>query len=338
MTSLLDMGSALIIFIFLTVYVEGSATPDTGTPSDKCGHVTCSDPEAEIGEVAIRNCFKMVCKKRGCTGFWKEKKFLASACCSYERSAFVIGQRINTTADDGTQMTMTCVEKNGVAFIKTSLEKTQDSHDNDTKAIKEDTGKILELLLNNSCINISDSCDDRKLPLFNCGNENFENMFLDASTGSWPADKFCMAYDYGFDTDDNTSYNISADLYNYQSVGGPAFGHLGLAYNMLDSNTYEGVYLRVHTTSSCIQIFNNNNGNLGGWKDSSCTDNPVARTWFNLKIAVNHVSKMAQIYIDEVLQATGNQPLALPAMPRGAVISANGYQNAIFYKNLKIMK
>ena len=81
------------------------------------------------------------------------------------------------------------------------------------------------------------------MKVFNCGHENFNAKFLDASTGTWQQDKFCMAYDDRFDTDSNTSYVISADLLNYQSNKGPVRGHLGLAYNLLDTNTYEGLYL-----------------------------------------------------------------------------------------------
>ena len=71
-----------------------------------------------------------------------------------------------------------------------------------------------------------------------------EVFFLDASTGSWPKDKFCMAYDDRFDTDSNTSYVISVDLFNYQSGSGPQYGHVGLAFNLLDTNNYEGLYIR----------------------------------------------------------------------------------------------
>ena len=81
------------------------------------------------------------------------------------------------------------------------------------------------------------------MTLFNCGNENFFQNFLDASTGSFPEDLFCMAYD-GLVANTTGSYSISADLYNYGSSKGPGFGHLGLAYNMIDLDIYEGVYLR----------------------------------------------------------------------------------------------
>ena len=84
--------------------------------------------------------------------------------------------------------------------------------------------------------------DNRKPTIYNCGNSD-EETFLDASKGSWPKDKFCMALDNEFDTDE-TSYEISADLNNHDSSGGSGFGHLGLAYNMLDTSNYEGIYLR----------------------------------------------------------------------------------------------
>ena len=53
-----------------------------------------------------------------------------------------------------------------------------------------------------------------------------------------------MAYDDQFDTDSNTSYEISADLMNYQGRDNPEFGHLGLAFNFLDTENYEGLYIR----------------------------------------------------------------------------------------------
>ena len=67
---------------------------------------------------------------------------------------------------------------------------------------------------------------------------------MDASSGSWPKDKYCMAYDDRFTTDDTSSYVISVDLYNYQAWQGPGSGHVGLAFNMLDTDNYEGLYIR----------------------------------------------------------------------------------------------
>ena len=87
------------------------------------------------------------------------------------------------------------------------------------------------------------------MTLFNCGNKNFAQNFLDASTGSWPEDLFCMAYAAGLGANATGSYSISADLYNYGSVKGAGFVHLGLAYNIMDmdiwNGIYEGVYLRL---------------------------------------------------------------------------------------------
>ena len=67
---------------------------------------------------------------------------------------------------------------------------------------------------------------------------------MDASHGSWPQDLFCMAYDDKFDTDDTSSYMISVDLYNHQGWQGPESGHIGLAFNLLDTDNYEGLYIR----------------------------------------------------------------------------------------------
>merc|ERR1719450_338635 len=54
------------------------------------------------------------------------------------------------------------------------------------------------------------SSDEHSLKMFNCGNnEIFQDFLMDASTGSWPQSKFCMAYDDQFDTGSNTSYEIS---------------------------------------------------------------------------------------------------------------------------------
>ena len=56
--------------------------------------------------------------------------------------------------------------------------------------------------------------------------------------------QLCMAHDEKFHTDDISSYEISVDLYNYQAWKGPKSGHLGLAFNMLDTDNYDGVYVR----------------------------------------------------------------------------------------------
>ena len=84
----------------------------------------------------------------------------------------------------------------------------------------------------------------KSLKLFNCDSTEIGGFFLDASSGSWPKDKFCMAYDDRFTTDDTSSYVIRVDLYNYQAWRGPGSGHVGLAFNMLDTDNYEGLYIR----------------------------------------------------------------------------------------------
>ena len=53
-----------------------------------------------------------------------------------------------------------------------------------------------------------------------------------------------MAYDDIFAANENVSYSINVDLYNHQSSKGPGTGHLGIAFNMLDTDNYEGFYIR----------------------------------------------------------------------------------------------
>ena len=82
------------------------------------------------------------------------------------------------------------------------------------------------------------------LKLFNCNNTgDTGGFFLDAG-GKWHEDMFCMAHDEKFLTDDPSSYEISVDMYNYQAWQGPGSGHLGLAFNMLDTDNYEAVFIR----------------------------------------------------------------------------------------------
>ena len=81
------------------------------------------------------------------------------------------------------------------------------------------------------------------LKLFDCNNTNFENGFLVASTSKFSG-WVCMAYDDRFDSDSRTSYVISVDLFNTQTNSGHKFGHVGLAFNLLDTKNYEGLYIR----------------------------------------------------------------------------------------------
>merc|ERR1712106_798587 len=197
--------------------------------------------------------------------------------------------------------------------------------------------------LNGSCVGHT-PCDSSpvldagsELKLFNCGNKMFGNLFLDA-TGRSTKDKFCMAYDDRLGTDSNTSYTISVDLFNYQSISGPGTGHLGLAYNFFDTDNYEGLYLRIHTSSPCIQLFEVKKGKINYHGDNSCIGHPKTRTWFNLKISVDHNVMLAKVYIDGILQSTGTLALKLPPMPRGAIVVHNGYKNMVFYRNFKIIQ
>ena len=78
------------------------------------------------------------------------------------------------------------------------------------------------------------------------GDGDTADFFLFANK-EWTGQKdkqLCMAHDEKFRTDDISSYEISVDLYNYQAWKGPKSGHLGLAFNMLDTDNYDGVFIR----------------------------------------------------------------------------------------------
>jgi len=178
--------------------------------------------------------------------------------------------------------------------------------------------------------------DQFELTVYNCGNA-IGNNFLDASEGSWPANLFCMAYDGSAKPNPTISYTISVDLYNYQSTGGNTIGHLGLAYNFLDVNNYEALYVRTHTKSGCLQFGEVKDGKFIGGKRSACDNWPNSRIWFNLKVEVDSDTKTAKVFIDGKLENLGSLPLKRPTKKAGAVIVVNGYKNSIFYKNFRIL-
>merc|ERR1712243_43761 len=157
-----------------------------------------------------------------------------------------------------------------------------------------------------------------------------------------------MAHDEKFLTDDASSYTISVDMYNYQASKGHGFGHLGLAFNMLDTDNYEGVYIRIHTTYlgktiPCLQRFKMSNGEFDGkWNiRSKCDGRPEGRTWFTLKVAVDNDKQEVMVYINEKLQGdfkgTGSS-FGSTVIPRGGVIVAHGFNNTVFFKNYQIVK
>lgn len=67
---------------------------------------------------------------------------------------------------------------------------------------------------------------------------------LDASqAGSWPSAGFCIAADQS-QTSTSGNYVVSADIKNIDSKNGQDFGHIGLAYNMVDFDNFDFIYYR----------------------------------------------------------------------------------------------
>ena len=65
---------------------------------------------------------------------------------------------------------------------------------------------------------------------------------LHGNHGKWPANGFCRALFPAILKSDN--YEVSGDLYNEIGWKGVNSGHLGLMYNVIDSNNFDFVYFR----------------------------------------------------------------------------------------------
>ena len=71
---------------------------------------------------------------------------------------------------------------------------------------------------------------------------------LDANHGSWPVSGFCQAISTKIIQ--TNSYQVAAQLLNYQGWNGANSGHLGLIYNVENSGNYDFVYFRY--VSMCL--------------------------------------------------------------------------------------
>ena len=68
------------------------------------------------------------------------------------------------------------------------------------------------------------------------------SFVLHGNDGKWPANGFCRALLPAILQSEN--YEVSAELYNQITWNGVNSGHLGLMYNVIDSNNFDFVYLR----------------------------------------------------------------------------------------------
>ena len=104
--------------------------------------------------------------------------------------------------------------------------------------------KHMEEILCVTCTQIFEFSSEilTNLKIFGCGKSDLVEKYLYASSAKNPQN-LCMAINDMIGVE-NTSYIISVDLYNYDSKNGPNFGNLGLAFNLLGNDSYEGVFLR----------------------------------------------------------------------------------------------
>ncbi|XP_068705750.1 uncharacterized skeletal organic matrix protein 7-like isoform X2 [Montipora foliosa] len=161
---------------------------------------------------------------------------------------------------------------------------------------------------------------------------------MDASNGSWPQDAFCQV---AFESDGrNTTYEITADLYNFIGRNSVNFGHLGLFFNAEDEDNYDFVYFRLHNAGRCFQTGYLFKGQpkFDGAKSSSCpTGPPKGAEWFTAKVVVSNATPAGEVkvYLKGTLVTSFNP--RYPIKKHGGVLVANGYTNVIYYRNFKIL-
>ncbi|KAK3755755.1 hypothetical protein QZH41_019992, partial [Actinostola sp. cb2023] len=156
---------------------------------------------------------------------------------------------------------------------------------------------------------------------------------MDGSGGSWPSVGFCRTL-IGASVS-GSAYAISVSLYNLQGRSG--YGHLGILYNAKDINNFDFVYFRPHWSGGCFQTGYVKNGVVvmaAGSVSAKCSNGvPPHQKWFTAKVEVR--GKSVSIY-------KNGQRVAAPvsshfaATGKGGVLVANGYKNAIRYKDYQL--
>ncbi|XP_028405452.1 uncharacterized protein LOC114528075 [Dendronephthya gigantea] len=157
---------------------------------------------------------------------------------------------------------------------------------------------------------------------------------LDANHGKWPGSGFCQAINSKI-VQTNT-YQVKAQLLNYNGWNGVNSGHLGLIYNVQNSGNYDFVYFRPHTSSRCFQTGFVVNGvpTFTAAISAACPGQgpPKGRQWFDVRVEVNN--NKAKIFLEGkfVREVTPHYP----AKGHGGVLVANGYRNIVHFRNFDI--
>jgi hypothetical protein len=79
--------------------------------------------QGSIGEIIVRNCSKLSCKRRGQKGVWEES-FNSVGCCPYQDTGIMIGDTLTTAVSgDGCIIgKLSCVGSNGRPIVDLKVE------------------------------------------------------------------------------------------------------------------------------------------------------------------------------------------------------------------------
>ena len=98
-------------------------------------------------------------------------------------------------------------------------------------------------------------------------------------------------------------------------------------------------FSRPHSTSGCYQTGSMIQGALvwtnGVSKACASSPPPNVRTWFNVKVVVSNSKDTVEIYLDDKL-VTDSQRMNLERSASGGIVVANGFENIVRFKNLKV--
>ena len=100
------------------------------------------------------------------------------------------------------------------------------------------------------------------------------------------------------------------------------------------------LFPRPHSSSGCFQTGYVYKGQpkFDGAKSASCPNGPPkGAEWFNIRVVVSSSTPAGEVkvYLKGTLVTSFNP--RYPIRKRGGVLVANGYNNAVYYKNFKFM-
>ena len=118
-------GPPLVPGVFSHIFSVSLSDEETGSAGRKA--LKCKNPtvtflfifavllkyiqrQAYLGQVVKKDCSLLFCTKLGKAAVWQET-FDSTACCSFQRFGFKIGQNISSTMQDGSAVNLMCVRR-----------------------------------------------------------------------------------------------------------------------------------------------------------------------------------------------------------------------------------